>query len=148
MDNGDRESVGSVIGLRDGFESEMEADHLLDLGFMSVAVATNSVFDLIRGVFKNWKIALFGDQQTDAARFGDRNTSSDVLFEEKFFNRHDFRMIEFDDLMERIIDIFKTFGERSMRRGGDDAIVERFATFDNTETTDASTRVDAKNSIH
>ncbi len=54
MDNGNRESVGSVIGLRDGFESEMEADHLLDLGFMGVAVATNSVLDLIRGVFKNW----------------------------------------------------------------------------------------------
>ncbi len=57
-------------------------------------------------------------------------------------------MIKFDDLMERIIDIFKTFGKRSMGRSGDDAVVEGFATFDNAETADASTGVDAKNSIH
>ena len=70
MDDGDGEGVGSVVGLGDGGEIKMEFDHSLDLRLVGLAVAADGLFDLVRGVFVDGEVVLFGDQETDAASFG------------------------------------------------------------------------------
>ena len=61
MDDGDGESVGGVVGLRERFEAEMEANHFLDLVFMGMTVATNGHFNLVGGIFENGEMTLLGD---------------------------------------------------------------------------------------
>ena len=74
VDNGDGKGVGGVVGLGDGGESEMELDHGLDLGFVGLAVAADGFFDLVGSIFVDGEVVLFGDQETDAAGFGDKST--------------------------------------------------------------------------
>lgn len=143
MNNGGGEGIGGVVGLRDLLEMEVEADHFLDLRFMGLAVAADGFFDLVRTVFKNREIILFGDEEANAAGFGDGDAGRNILFEEEFFDRHDVGMVLVDDFVERVIDVFEAVGERSMRRSGDDAVVESSCAFDDAEATDAGARIDA-----
>jgi hypothetical protein len=124
-------------------EVEVEADHFLDLRFMGLAVAADGFFDLVRTIFKNREIILFGDEEANAAGFGNGNTGRDVLFEEEFFDRHNVRVVLVDDFVEGVVNIFEAVGEWGVRRGGDDAVVESGCAFDDAEAADAGARIDA-----
>ena len=86
VDNGSSESIGGVVRLRNLSEMEMKADHFLDLRLVGLAVAADSLFDLVWGVFEDGQVVLFSDEKADATSFSDGNAGSDVLFEEELFD--------------------------------------------------------------
>ncbi len=55
MADGHRQSIGSIIGLRDGVEPELNLDHLLNLPLTPMAVAGDILLHLKRCIFVNWK---------------------------------------------------------------------------------------------
>ena len=144
VDDGDGEGVGSIVGLGDGGEIKMEFDHSLDLRLVGLAVAADGLFDLVRGVFVDGEVVLFGNQETDAAGLGDRDAGGDVLLEEEFFNCHDVGVVCVNDFVERVINIFQAVGEWCVGRGGDDAVVKGLTTADDTEAADAGAGVNAE----
>ena len=62
MSDGGGEGVGGVIWLGFLFEIKMKFYHLLHLGFIGGAVAGESLFNFVRGIFVNWELMLFGDE--------------------------------------------------------------------------------------
>lgn len=100
MDNGDCEGIGSIIGLRNGFKFEMNADHFLDLGFVGHTVAADGVFDLIGAVFEDGEMALFGDKETDPASLSDGDASGNILFEKELLDSHNFGVVLVDDFVK------------------------------------------------
>lgn len=100
MDDSDGEGVGGVIGLGDGFELEVDADHFLDLWFVGHAVSADSIFNLIWAIFEDGEIVLFCNEKTDAARLGDRDTGSDVLLEKELFDSHDVGLVGVDNFVK------------------------------------------------
>lgn len=148
MDDGDGESVGGVIGLWHGLELEMNAYHFLDLGFVRHAVAADGVLNLVWAVFENGEIVLFGDEETDAAGFSDRDAGGNVLLKKELLNSHDVGMVVGDDFLEGLVNVEEAVGERSVGRSRDDAIIKRGRSLDYAKSTNASAGVDAENPTH
>ena len=124
MSDGGSESISGVIGLGDEVEVEMLFDHFLNLFFLGVAIAGESLFDLVRVVLENRKIMLASDKKNNAKSLGDRNAGCNVLDKEKFFYRHDVGLVLFDDFVDGIVDVEKPVAERRVGRGGDNAAIE------------------------
>ena len=148
MDDGNGERIGSIIGLRNGLQTEVKPDHFLHLFFMGVTIAGDGHFDLVWRIFKNRELILFSDEQADATSFGDRDAGGDVLFEEEFLDCHHGRVILVDNLVERVINILESVGLGGVGWCGNDTIVNCLATFDDAKAADASAGVDAEDSIH
>ena len=149
MSDGSSESVGGVVGFWHRLETELDADHFLHLFLPGGAIAGQGLFDFIGGVFIDGEVFLFGDEQTNPARLGDRNTGGNIFAEEKFFDTDEVRLIFFDDFMKRVIDVFEAVGERGVGRSGNYAKIARdgaigFSDFYNTKTADAGARIDAE----
>lgn len=143
VDDGYGEGVGGVIGLRDGGEFEVDADHLLHLGLVGHAVAADGILDLVRAVFEDGEAALLGDEEADAAGFGDGDAGGDVLLEKEFLDGHDVGVVLVDDFVKGVVDVLEAVGERSVRGRSNHAIVKCGLAFDDAKTTDTSTGVDA-----
>ena len=144
MDDGDGESIGGIVGLRHGFEAKVETHHFLHLGLVSMAIAGNGHFDLVRSVLVNRHMVLFSDEQADAASFGDRDAGSDILFEKELFDGHDLGVVKIDNFVQRIVDVFETVGQRSAGRSRNDAVIKSLVPFDHAEAADAGAGVDAE----
>ena len=82
MRDGDRQRVGGIVGFGDGVELKQGAHHFLHLAFVRTAVASDSVFDLLRCVFERFNSRLLQCQQNHAARLSHSDGGGHVAREE------------------------------------------------------------------
>ena len=61
------QSVGRIMRLGNGFQSEQQADHFLNLAFVGIAVSDDCLFDQPRAVLSDLKAFLFRQQKYRSA---------------------------------------------------------------------------------
>jgi hypothetical protein len=144
---GDGKGVGGIIWMRDMIETEDDAHHFLHLSFVRFAVTDNRVLHLGGTVFDHGHAGARRGKQDYSPRLADSNCRGHIPGEEELFDGEDIRVVAGEEVRDPIEEFAQPVRHRPVCACGNGAEVDHLGIvtgFDNTETEEGGTRIDAQ----
>jgi len=145
--DGDRQSIGGIVGLGHFRQAELEAHHLLNLLLAAGAVVGDPLLDLRGGVFKGGNFLISCGEEGDGLRTADSQRCSNILSDERLLHGNSIGLVALDYFEEFLVKAIQSFAHGGFFGDGyrteiDQGKVIIFA-LDNAPTHHHRARVDA-----